>query len=67
MAPHRMKAKRSSSFVAKSPFHTRKKIIFPVPVTPIEVDFNPKKENTNFLLEKIGTKARESAREKKSK
>ena len=63
MAPHRMKAKRtSSSFVAKSPFHQRKKMpIFPVPVSSHDVEFNQsatKKKSTeqsaNFLLEKIG-------------
>ena len=65
MAPHRMKAKRASSFVAKSPFHPRRskqQPIFPVPVNALEIEFtDPKttqKSNpatTNIILEKIGT------------
>ena len=64
LARTRMKAKRtSSSFVAKSPFHQRKKMpIFPVPVSSADVEFNQsdsKKRTTeqisaHYLLEKIG-------------
>ena len=63
MAPHRMKAKRtSSSFVAKSPFHQRKKMpIFPVPVSSVDVEFNQTatkkksaEQSASYLLEKIG-------------
>ena len=54
-----MKAKRSPSFVAKSPFHQRRKTpVFPVPVYAQDLDLSePKdpKQSTNYLLEKIGT------------
>ena len=63
MAPHRMKAKRATSFVAKSPFHPRrsKQPIFPVPVNALEIEFTDPKSaqksnpaSTNIILEKIG-------------
>ena len=54
-----MKAKRSPSFVAKSPFHQRRKTpVFPVPVYAQDLDLSePKdpKQSTNYILEKIGT------------
>ena len=65
MAPHRMKkAKRSPSFVAKSPFHQRRKNlpVFPIPVSAQDLDLSEStKESknqptTNYILEKIGTK-----------
>ena len=59
MAPHRMKAKRSPSFVAKSPFHQRRKTpVFPIPVCAQDLDLSESKDrqSTNYILEKIGTK-----------
>ena len=58
------KAKRSPSFVAKSPFHHRRKNVpvFPIPVSAQDLDLSEStKESknqptTNYILEKIGTK-----------